>query len=187
MSRGIRNVLIRDCTFIDSDTGIRFKSAMGRGGTVEDIYMRDILMVNIQNETVRISMDYVHNQMDYHDPVVQSDTVTFVGKINDATTLSLFRSAEYPHSAVGFELFKGEGLTNAESDYIVFVVDKTTGEFRSEGNRLQPETTYTYRAFVNLTGDKRVYSENSITFKTARYDGDLVIPDAKKRQSDLDQ
>ncbi len=73
MSRGIRNVLIRDCTFIDSDTGIRFKSAMGRGGTVEDIYMRDILMVNIQNETVRISMDYVHNQMDYHDPVVQSD------------------------------------------------------------------------------------------------------------------
>ena len=31
------------------------------------------------------------------DPVVQSDTVTFVGKINDATTLSLFRSAEYPH------------------------------------------------------------------------------------------
>lgn len=121
------------------------------------------------------------------DPVVQSDTVTFVGKINDATTLSLFRSAEYPHSAVGFELFKGEGLTNAESDYIVFEVDKTTGEFRSEGNRLQPETTYTYRAFVNLTGDKRVYSENSITFKTARYDGDLVIPDAKKRQGDLEK
>lgn len=121
------------------------------------------------------------------DPVVKSDTVTFVGKINDATTLSLFRSAEYPNSAVGFELFKGEGLTNAESDYIVFVVDKTTGEFRSEDNRLQPETTYTYRAFVNLTGDKRVYSENSITFKTDRYDGDLVIPDAKKRQGDLDK
>jgi hypothetical protein len=121
------------------------------------------------------------------DPVVQSDTVTFVGKINDATTLKLFRSVEYPHSAVGFELFKGEGLTNAESDYILFEVDKTTGEFRSEDNRLQPETTYTYRAFVDLTGDKRVCSENSITFKTAKYDGDLVVPDAKKRQDDLEK
>lgn len=121
------------------------------------------------------------------DPVVQSDTVTFVGKINDATTLSLFRSAEYPNSAVGFELFKGEGLTNAEADYIVFEVDKNTGEFRSVNNRLQPDTTYTYRAFVNLTGDKRVYSENSITFKTDRYDGDLVVPDAKKRQGDLEK
>ena len=88
---------------------------------------------------------------------------------------------------VSFELFKGEGLTNAESDYILFEVDKTTGEFRSEDNRLQPETTYTYRAFVDLTGDKRVYSENSITFKTDRYDGDLVIPDAKKRQGDLEK
>jgi hypothetical protein len=121
------------------------------------------------------------------DPVVQSDTVTFVGKINDATTLKLFRSVEYPHSAVGFELFKGEGLTNAESDYILFEVDKTTGEFRSKDNRLQPETTYTYRAFVDLTGDKRVCSENSITFKTAKYDGDLVVPDAKKRQDDLEK
>ncbi len=72
MSRGIRNVLVRNCTFIDSDTGIRFKSAMGRGGIVEDIFMEDIQMVNIRNEAVLITMDYVHNLMDYHDPVVQS-------------------------------------------------------------------------------------------------------------------
>lgn len=69
MSRGIRNVLVRDCTFIDSDVGIRFKSAIGRGGTVENITMRNIQMVNIRNEAIVLSMDYVHNQMDQNDPV----------------------------------------------------------------------------------------------------------------------
>ena len=73
MSRSVRNVLVHDCTFIDSDVGIRFKSAMGRGGVVENITMRDISMVNIREESVILTMDYVHNLMDYNDPVVQSD------------------------------------------------------------------------------------------------------------------
>ncbi len=72
MSRGVRNVLVKNCTFIDADTGIRFKSAIGRGGVVEDIFMEDIQMVDIHKESVIISMDYVHNLMDYHDPVVQT-------------------------------------------------------------------------------------------------------------------
>ncbi len=72
MSRGIRNVLVKNCTFIDSDVGIRFKSALGRGGVVEDIYMEDIQMVNMKSESVVITMDYVHNLMDYNDPVSQS-------------------------------------------------------------------------------------------------------------------
>ncbi len=72
MSRGVKNVMVRDCTFIDSDVGVRFKSALGRGGVVEDIHMQDIQMVNIKNEAVVITMDYVHNLMDYNDPVSQS-------------------------------------------------------------------------------------------------------------------
>ena len=73
MSRGVRNVMVKNCTFIDSDTGITFKSAMGRGGVVEDIYMQDIQMVNIKKYAVTVTMAYVHNLMDYFDPVVQSD------------------------------------------------------------------------------------------------------------------
>jgi len=83
MSRGIRNVLVRDCTFIDSNTGITFKSAMGRGGVVENITMRDILMVNIRDTAVKISMDYVHNQMDYYDPVVQSEDPEDIPEFRD--------------------------------------------------------------------------------------------------------
>ena len=73
MSRGVRNVLVEDCTFIDSKVGICFKSAMGRGGVVEDIHIRRINMVDLKEKAVTITMDYVHNLMDYYDPVVQSD------------------------------------------------------------------------------------------------------------------
>lgn len=73
MSRGVRNVLVEDCTCIDAKVGIRFKSAIGRGGVVEDICIRRLNMVELQEKAVSITMDYVHNLMDYHDPVVQTD------------------------------------------------------------------------------------------------------------------
>lgn len=73
MSRDVRNVLVEDCTFMNSDVGVRLKSAMGRGGVVEDIYIRNINMINIKKEAFVISMDYVHNLMDYYDEVVVSD------------------------------------------------------------------------------------------------------------------
>ena len=72
MSRGVRNVLVKDCTFIDSDVGIRFKSAMGRGGVVEDIYLEDILMIGIKKESLTMTMNYVLNTVSGDDPVVQS-------------------------------------------------------------------------------------------------------------------
>lgn len=73
MSRGVKNVLVEDCTCIDSKVGICFKSAIGRGGVVENIHIRRMNMVDLKVKAVSITMDYVHNIMDYHDPVVQSD------------------------------------------------------------------------------------------------------------------
>lgn len=59
MSRGISNVLVENCTFSGTDIGVRFKSAMGRGGVVEDIVIRDIQMNNIINEAFIFTMNYV--------------------------------------------------------------------------------------------------------------------------------
>lgn len=59
MSRGVRNILIENCTFIGTDVGIRFKSAIGRGGIVEDITIRNINMINIPNEAIIFTMGYV--------------------------------------------------------------------------------------------------------------------------------
>lgn len=65
MSRGVKDVIVEDCTFIDADVGVRMKSALGRGGVVENITIRRINMVNIKQEAFIFTMDYVHNIMDY--------------------------------------------------------------------------------------------------------------------------
>lgn len=73
MSRGVRNVLVEHCTFMDSDIGIRMKSTIGRGGVVENITIRNINMVNMLQEAVIMTMNYVHHNINYHEPVVESD------------------------------------------------------------------------------------------------------------------
>lgn len=61
MSRGIRNIFVENCTFIGTDTGIRFKSAPGRGGVIENITIRQINMVRIVNEAILFTLGYVHH------------------------------------------------------------------------------------------------------------------------------
>lgn len=58
MSGGVRYIDVSDCTFIGTDIGIRFKSARGRGGVVEDIAMRNIRMVDIVGEAISFSLFY---------------------------------------------------------------------------------------------------------------------------------
>lgn len=47
MSGDIRNVVIQNCVFKETDRGIRFKSRRGRGGIVEDIRVSNIVMENV--------------------------------------------------------------------------------------------------------------------------------------------
>lgn len=58
MSGGIRNIFVEDCTFIGTDKGLRFKTARGRGGVVENIFVRNINMSNIVNEAIYFDMYY---------------------------------------------------------------------------------------------------------------------------------
>lgn len=47
MSGGIRNVAINNCTFMNTDRGIRFKTRRGRGGIIENITIDNISMNNV--------------------------------------------------------------------------------------------------------------------------------------------
>jgi polygalacturonase len=44
MSGGVKNVVISNCVFIGTDRGIRIKSRRGRGGTVEDVRVSNLIM-----------------------------------------------------------------------------------------------------------------------------------------------
>ncbi|WP_163410697.1 glycoside hydrolase family 28 protein [Flavobacterium ajazii] len=58
MSGGVRNIFVKDLTFIGTDCGLRFKSVRGRGGVVENIWMEDIKMSNIPNDAINFNLYY---------------------------------------------------------------------------------------------------------------------------------
>lgn len=58
MSGGARNILLRKCLFIGTDTGLRFKSTRGRGGVVSDIFIEDIGMSGIPGEAITFDLYY---------------------------------------------------------------------------------------------------------------------------------
>lgn len=58
MSGGIRNIQVSQCSFIGSDIGLRFKTTRGRGGIVENIFIRDIYMKDIPGDAILFDMYY---------------------------------------------------------------------------------------------------------------------------------
>jgi DNA sulfur modification protein DndE len=58
MSGGVKNIYVSDCTFIGSDIGLRFKTTRGRGGVVENIYVKNINMKDIPGEAILFDMYY---------------------------------------------------------------------------------------------------------------------------------
>lgn len=76
MSGGVRNMFVSDCTFMGSDVGLRFKTARGRGGVVENIYVNNINMTEIPGEAILFDMYYA-----------AKDPVRADGKENELPTI----------------------------------------------------------------------------------------------------
>ena len=58
---GMRNISVKNCTFIGTDIGLRFKSARDRGGRVEKIFVDGIRMKDIANQAILFDMFYNGN------------------------------------------------------------------------------------------------------------------------------
>lgn len=58
MSGGVRNVYVENCQFVGTDAGLRFKSCRGRGGVVENIYIKGVSMAGILGDAVTFDMHY---------------------------------------------------------------------------------------------------------------------------------
>ena len=58
MSGGVENILVKDCRFIGTDVGLRFKSTRGRGGVVKDIWCENIMMKDIVTYGVIFNLHY---------------------------------------------------------------------------------------------------------------------------------
>lgn len=58
MSGGVNNVSVRDCQFIGTNIGLRFKSTRGRGGVVKNIFIDNINMLNITEDAITFDLYY---------------------------------------------------------------------------------------------------------------------------------
>ncbi|QIL75147.1 glycosyl hydrolase family 28 protein [Hymenobacter sp. HDW8] len=58
MSGGARNIYVTNCTFMGTDVGLRFKTARGRGGVVENIFVDGVDMTDIAGEAILFDMFY---------------------------------------------------------------------------------------------------------------------------------
>lgn len=59
MSGGANNIFVYDCSFLGTDIGLRFKTTRGRGGVVENIYVKNIVMKDIPGSAVLFDMYYM--------------------------------------------------------------------------------------------------------------------------------
>ncbi|MDR2148698.1 MAG: glycoside hydrolase family 28 protein [Tannerella sp.] len=76
MSGGVKNISVSNCQFMGTDVGLRFKSARGRGGVVENIFINNINMFNIVNEPLLFDLYYFTRKTD-EIPVADETTPVF--------------------------------------------------------------------------------------------------------------
>ncbi len=69
---GVRNMIVRDCTFDGTEAGIRLKSPPGRGGVAENLTYENLTMRNVKN-SILITSYYpkipTHPEQDSAQPV----------------------------------------------------------------------------------------------------------------------
>lgn len=61
---GVNNVAVRNCVFVGTDIGLRFKSYRGNGGVVRNVFIDGIQMRNIANDAILFDMYYAGNSPD---------------------------------------------------------------------------------------------------------------------------
>lgn len=130
MSGGVRHVEVADCAFIGTDNGLRFKSARGRGGVVENISVSRIYMKNIVRDAIVFDLYYEIKQ-DYADeaaidegtPVFRHIRIQDTYCTGAANGIFIRGLPEMPISRLSFERLKiaaDKGVTCIDGQDIEF-------------------------------------------------------------------
>ncbi len=77
MSGGVNNVSVRDCQFLGTDVGLRFKSCRGRGGVVKNIFIDNVNMLGISGEALLFDLYYFVKNPPKEIPPVDETTPRF--------------------------------------------------------------------------------------------------------------
>ncbi|MBR1484239.1 MAG: glycoside hydrolase family 28 protein [Prevotella sp.] len=82
---GMRRIVATHCTFSGTDVGLRFKSAPGRGGKTEQLFVSDIQMNDISGEAIAFQCDYVdrHAGYDGKEPQFSAEQLRWAPQFRD--------------------------------------------------------------------------------------------------------
>jgi len=117
-SGGMNRIVVKGNTFCGTDTGLRFKSAPGRGGKTSQIYISDIFMSDIAGEAVVFETTYVNRPVGQEGNTL-SGTADFLPEFTDIHIRNVVcRDAQTAVSAAGtLEMIHGIRLENCTFFY----------------------------------------------------------------------
>jgi polygalacturonase len=116
---GIRDMLVRRCTFENTDNGIRIKSMRGAGGPVERIRYEDIQMTNVKN-AILLDLTYTdNNRPDFRGDPTKIPSIADI-EIENVTVNNSQNAGRFvglPDSPIGRVALRNVNIT-AEKDFV---------------------------------------------------------------------
>lgn len=101
---GMKRIVVRNCRFAGTDTGLRFKSGVGRGGKTEDIFISGIVMTDIKDEAIILQCDYENKHAGRQTDKPDAKDLKFVPEFTDISISDVVcRGAETAITARGIE------------------------------------------------------------------------------------
>ena len=143
---GMKRIVVRRCRFSGTDTGLRFKSGIGRGGKTEDIHISDIVMNNITDEAIVFQCDYVDRPAGSEGKKAKTSGSEFVPEFTDIHISNVVcRGAK--------TAIKAKGIEGMNCIHDIEIANSTI-VYTSKGADIDEATAKVKLSNVNIVEDK---------------------------------
>ena len=143
---GMKRIVVRRCSFSGTDTGLRFKSGIGRGGKTEDIHISDIVMNDITDEAIVFQCDYVDRPAGSEGKKAKTSGSEFVPEFTDIHISNVVcRGAK--------TAIKAKGIEGMNCIHDIEIANSTI-VYTSKGADIDEATAKVKLSNVNIVEDK---------------------------------
>ena len=143
---GMKRIVVRRCRFSGTDTGLRFKSGIGRGGKTEDIHISDIVMNDITDEAIVFQCDYVDRPAGSEGKKAKTSSSEFVPEFTDIHISNVVcRGAK--------TAIKAKGIEGMNCIHDIEIANSTI-VYTSKGADIDETTAKVKLSNVNIVEDK---------------------------------